>query len=768
MFQEEDKIVKCEIELDRIFFPKNVYRVESGNFAIFLARVIKIHENAEYISDKKFIKLKGNVCNLETYVTYNVTCKVCEPHPIFGETFEIMFIKRQVDLTSKSKQMDFLGAIINPNIVTKLFEKYEDVVSLLETKNIKELTSINGIGRATAMRIIQEYEDSKDYSMIYTELNDLTLTPVFLKKLLDFYKSPSTVVDIIRNNPYRLIEVSGIGFNKADEVAQKIGIVGNDSRRVRAFIIYVLSEAGEIGKSFLHYSELVSNIYETIGFVEQDILNNVADDLIKSKQIFVSEDGQYIGLYRYYKLEMNIYHELLRLNNAQRVEEFELGDWEHKVTILEEEQGFVFTQEQKDTIQLAVDPDINILVITGSGGTGKTALANAFSAVYNNYYIDGAALSGKAAVRIKEATGIDAKTIHRLLGYQFGKFTYCEEMPLELDVLIIDESTMINGDIFLAILKALKNGTKLILLGDFQQLSPIGNCQVFTDILNGDGVIKISKLTQLHRQAQRSGIIPTSIKIINQEQIFQSNFEGNMILGELEDMELDIFKDDIDLSDKVVEHFIKHYQISNNVIETQVVAPMRTRGSLSTYNLNTKIQQLINPVSADDRYIEVMIKEDKKNKKDKEDKEHKIYKIKLGDKVINTKNNYKAIDIEGNTTPVFNGNMGIVIELDYNTAVVDFIGIGQIVLDNEGVKNLELAYACTVHKLQGSGFDRVIFCLDSSAFMLLNAELVYTGLTRAKKYCVLVGRNSAIRTAINKREVKLKQTYLKYLLQSIN
>jgi exodeoxyribonuclease V alpha subunit len=198
---------------------------------------------------------------------------------------------------------------------------------------------------------------------------------------------------------------------------------------------------------------------------------------------------------------------------------------------------------------------------------------------------------------------------------------------------------------------------------------------------------------------------------------------------------------------------LKHYERTGDLIETQVLSPMRVRGDLSTYNLNNKIQSIINPVSESDIYIEVKVDRDK------------VYKIKLGDKVINTKNNYKAVNIYGEITPIFNGNMGIVKEIDNGTCVVDFVGIGEIVLDRKGVKKLELSYACTIHKSQGSGFHTAIVAIESSAYVLLNAEMLYTGITRAKKYCVLVGQNSAIRTAINKREIKRKQTYLGNFLQ---
>lgn len=750
---EETELVKCEIELDRIFFPKGVFSVNSGEFAIFSANVVKEIENCEQLESnwgRKTIKLKGNVCTLETYVTYKVTCRLVDRHEKYGDTYEILFISRAVDLSDKSKQISFLECIINPNIVYKLFEKYDDIIPLLENKDIKSLTSIKGIGHATAMRIIQEYEESKDHSEIYTELSTLTLTPNMIKKLLDYYKSPTKVVDVIKKNPYDLVEVNGIGFKKADEIANAMGITGSDKRRVKAVILHILGENGEKGKSFLHYSELMDAIFHQIGFIDDVVMQSVARELMEDGILNLSNDNQFIGLKYYYDLELNIYKELMRLLKANSHVQID-SSWKVMLKDIQIEQGFNFTDEQLMTIELALRE--NILVVTGNGGVGKTATMNGVVKVLKDYVIKAVALSGKASVRITEATGLNASTIHKLLGFMNGQFIHNAKFPIDTDVVFIDESTMVNGSIFLSLLQAIPSGAKLIMLGDHRQLTPIGNCQVFNDILETDKIPKI-ELTKIHRQAEASGIIPTSIKIANQEQLFKSNFEGNLILGELQDMEIDIYKEDDIPSDRVVSHFLKQIEKTNNIMETQIISPMRLRGDLSTYNLNIKIQEIINPVREEDMFFKIKLNKDL------------FYRLKVGDKVINTRNNYDTLDIYGEEASIFNGNIGIITEMDYNSCVVDFIGIGKVILNREAMLNLELGYAITIHKVQGSGFDTVIVAIESSAYVLLNAELLYTGITRAKKYCVLVGQNKAIRTCINKREIKHKQTYLKYFLSN--
>ena len=214
------------------------------------------------------------------------------------------------------------------------------------------------------------------------------------------------------------------------------------------------------------------------------------------------------------------------------------------------------------------------------------------------------------------------------------------------------------------------------------------------------------------------------------------------------------------MSDDIIKHFQIELQKTIDIMEVQIVVPMRLKGELSCYNLNTKIQPIFNPPFGqdNDNYIEIPLS--------KKNEDYKCYKIRIGDKVINTKNNYRCVNSNGQNTPVFNGNIGIVKSIENRCCIVDFVGLGEIVLSNKEVKSLELAYAISIHKSQGSGFNSAIVGLDGSSYILNNAELLYTALTRAKKYCVLVGKNSAIRSAISKKEIKTKQTFLKDMLET--
>ena len=768
---EEEKILKIECTLDRIFYPKYAKKVDSGEFAIFSAIVTKRLENCD--EDLYSIKLKGNTCTLEYGTTYKVFCKLSESHEIYGDTYELVYISKCIDISSKDKQKEFLKNVLNENLVDKLFDEYNDVIKLLEERDVKSLMKIKGIGNQVALKMIDEYEESKDYSSIYMELGQLGLTHTFIKKLVDFYHSPDTVIDVVRNNPYDLVRVDGVGFKKADEVACKVGIGQYDIRRIKGFLLHHLNEQGEAGKSYLNYQELMKALYDTLGFVPEEVVNATAKQMIDNEDVVVLENGTKIALKRFYDLEKNIMNELLRLqigrikvieSDSNEFESelhkdyipksFNIGNWETIIQRVEEKQGFTFTDEQKAAIKLSLDN--HVMALTGLAGAGKTSTANGICSLYDNYNILACALSGKASVRITEATGLPASTIHRALGYQNGQFMFNKDNKLAVDIVLIDEATMINGTLFLSLLEAIPTGAKVIIMGDVQQLTPIGNCQVFADILDSN-VLPVVKLTKPHRQALMSGIIPTSIKVANQEQIFGNSFEGNEILGELKDMELDITSSKESMSDTIINHFQTEMAKYNDIMEVQVCVPMRLKGELSCYNLNTKIQNIYNPKFNDSKEIEILL--------EKKNEDTKRYLIRVGDKVLNTKNNYKCTNVEGDTTPVFNGNIGIVKEIEDNGyCTIDFVGIGEVVFSKTDSKNLELAYACTVHKMQGSGFTSTIVGMDTGSFIMNNSELLYTAITRAKKYCVLVGNNYAISKAIQTKEVKTKQTFLRDML----
>ncbi|MBS4893716.1 MAG: AAA family ATPase [Veillonella parvula] len=746
----EEKIIKFDGSLNRVFFPKGKVSVSSGEFAIFSMNKVRDIEGCNI----DYVKLKGIVPSLKQDVLYTITAKLAEQNSTYGDTYEVIFMNRRVDLSDKEKQKEFLKTIVSPTIVERLFDKYENVIDILETKNVEKLVEIKGVKTKTALKIIKIYDESKDYSVIFNELCGLNLTQKMIKRLVDHYKSAETVKDIIKKEPYRLIEIDGIAFKTADEIAKKVGMSKTSPKRIEACLIDVFKTEGEMGKSYLIKNDLLNNVSSTLS-IEKELTEEVLNNLIEKRRVYTNKTGRFVGLMKYYNLEKRIYEELIRLINAES--KVVANDWNKRVKLAEEKQGFKFNEDQMDAIKISTET--NVFALTGISGAGKSAATKGICEVFKNYSIVGGALSGIAGMRLKEATELEnAGTIHRMLGYQ-GEFTYTKNNPLDADVVIIDESTMVNLTIFLSVLEAIPDGAKVILLGDCEQIPPIGSGQVYADILQS-GVIPSIKLLKPNRQSAKSGILEVARNVIVQNQLFKTTFEGVLIYGELEDMVVKVYKEK-DISKHVIDSFMELYKSGEDIMDIQIISPMKQRGECCTYNLNSQIQKLLNPVNI--QSDEFIINEiDKKN--------GKIYYMKVGDKVINKKNNYSAKLLEdGQITAVFNGSVGIIKEIDIKEeiCVIDFVGIGEVIIEKGNWSDIELAYASTAHSTQGMTVKNAITVLESAAYMLLNSNLLYTAITRAKKKSILIGQNGAIRKAISNKESNNKLTYLDKFLRKV-
>ena len=300
-----EKVLKMEVSLGKIFFPKRATSVQTGEYAIFVANVQKLLEDTEY--DDYDIKLKGIVPLLEYGATYKVHCVLSEHNEKYGDTYEIIFISRIANLDNKDSQRLFLEHIIPENTVDELFKKYDDVISLLENKDVKALCQVKGIKTKTAYKLISRYEDTKDYSKMYVELGQLGLSPTFIKSLVEHYKSPEVAIQTVRDDPYSLVEMDGIGFKKADEVAQLVGVEQFDVRRVKGFLLHHLKTQAEAGQSYLWYQQLMEALGNNLGFVPEGIITEAAKQLLSDGKIISSTDGMKISLSAYFNLEKNVW-----------------------------------------------------------------------------------------------------------------------------------------------------------------------------------------------------------------------------------------------------------------------------------------------------------------------------------------------------------------------------------------------------------------------------------------------------------------------------
>ncbi len=750
---DEEKQIKCTVKVNRI----RHYRDNWGILAVSL--VDSIYGTIK--TDKyDCIIVKGVMAEPNYQDTYTVVAKEVVDEK-WGLQYDLIYMGVLSDMSNEDSQKTFLSKILTPLQIENMYQTLENPIAILENGDVKSLTRVKGIGVRTAVALIERYKEHVDYSVAYVELDKYGLTPNAIRKIVDIYQSPEVAIQKIKNNPYILAdEIEGIGWKKADSIALSTGMHPHASQRVKAYIAYFLEQNAQDGHSYISPSLLMDGIISSIGEeIEDDHLRSIIYEM--QDELWWNEDKTQIGLKKYYDLEYKIASELLRILSGEN--EFQYNGWQEKVKEVEEKQGWEFTKQQIEGIKTALENQL--VVITGLGGTGKTSVVAGMLKVLGNYSFSQCALSGRAAARMTEATGEQGKTIHRLLGYKPPHFTFNKDNQLHDDIIIVDEISMIGGYLFYQLLQAIKNGTKVILIGDIGQLESIGILNVASDIINSN-IIPVVNLTEIHRQAQKSAIITDSIKVRNGFQIFNNDFNGNIIHGELQDLELDIYINKAHTAKKVIEKFKENLPKVNNIFDIQVILPMKTKGDSCTFKINQALQEIYNPYNPSLNELELSFAKDMK------------FKLRIGDKVINTRNNYETI-LKSNrddedyyeeedipTTPIFNGDMGIVKEISGYDIVVNFNRVGEIIVPKNHWKYIELGYACTGHKYQGSESKVVIIGLDYNSFLMLTKEWVYTAITRAKEYCVLCAENKALRYAISHNSVSVKKTHLKYILQN--
>lgn len=394
-----------------------------------------------------------------------------------------------------------------------------------------------------------------------------------------------------------------------------------------------------------------------------------------------------------------------------------------------------------------------------TGNCGKSSLVSGILSVLGDYDYAQCSLSGKAAARLKEVTGKDGSTIHRLLKYNpINGFRYNEKNPLPYDIIIVDEISLIGGEIFLPLLRAMKNGTKLYVLGDMGQLESIGCMNLAADLYYSK-TIPTKELTQIHRQAQKSGIITSSHQVREEEQLFDSSFEGELVLGELKDMYFDIVPKE-DIVEEVIKYFEQYYYglAEQEIMNIQLISPVKERGSSCVAVLNKRIQNIVNPQTVIKK-PELFISQGE---------EDKGFILRQGDKVLCTQNLYEIDTTKaGQTTDVFNGWTGIITDIEDNRATIYFpLADEEVVMKEKELKNsIILGYAITCHKMQGASAKIIIGVIDfSTPPKMLTKELLYTMITRAEKIAIIVGQNRAIAKAINTSGISDKKTFLQELL----
>lgn len=619
----------------------------------------------------------------------------------------------------------------------------------------------------TAVAWIDKFKTYMPLSNAMKELSEYGLTEALLRRIVNHYKSSDIAVEIIQNKPYKLIEVNGVGWHKCDEIAMKGGLKPDSPERIGTYILYYLQERANEGYSYIPADAnteiengIVSKTQKPINFIDTMIEffgDDISDEALKggldyvNDQLWFSDDRKFVGLKRIYDLEMSVAENLIRIRDGEN--DFKYSNWKDIIKQKEIDQGWEYNEQQLEGIKAVLENQV--VVITGKAGTGKSSIVDAMIAVLQGYSYAQTALSGRAAARMAEITHEEGYTIHRLLGFpkgdrDHGGFVFHEDNKLPRDIIILDEVSMVDGELFNRLVKAIKTGSKLIMLGDTGQLECIGCMNIAADLIASKEIVSI-ELSQIHRQAANSGIITESIKARKGIQLIEKDWIGTEVRGKLNDLVLDCFSDKSNTFYKVMQHASSELEDGTDIMDLMVIAPSYKNES-GVDNLNAALQSLYNPDSSEKKEVFVQ-------------KSSKAWILREGDKIINVQNDYYAKNKF--TAGIFNGNIGVVknIDIDANTIAVDFQDIpGIMILPKKNWKDLELGYAITCHKAQGSQCKKVIVGLDFGSFIQLSREWVYTAMTRAIDKCYMVAQNNALRYAVSKNSISVKRTHLVNLL----
>ena len=673
-------------------------------------------------------------------------------HPVYGKQFQIAsYVEKMPEDALAMERYLGSGAIkgIGAALAARIVRRFGDDTMRIVEEEPERLAEIKGISEKKAMEIAEQMTEKADMrrAMIFLQKYGISLN--LGAKI--YQKYGQAVYGVLQENPYRLAEdISGVGFRIADEIASRIGIHTDSDYRIRSGMLYTLLQASGEGHIYLPKEELFSRASGLLGvdpsYMEKHLMDMVVDRKLILKE---TEDGAVVYPTRYYYLELNSARMLCELNILCPEDEEMM---EKRINRIEKETGPRLDEMQKQAVAAAASH--GLFILTGGPGTGKTTTINAIIRYFEE---EGAELrlaapTGRAAKRMTEATGYEAQTIHRLLELngmpeeeQEGRAVHFDrnsENPLEADVIIIDEMSMVDIALMHSLLLAVTAGTRLILVGDENQLPSVGPGNVLRDIIRSC-CFPVVELKKIFRQASESDIVVNAHKINRGEQVTINNKSRDFFF--LKRYDADII---IRVVIALIQEKLPRY-VDAKPYEIQVLTPMR-KGLLGVERLNQILQRYLNPP-------------DEKKK----EKEIGQRLFREGDKVMQVKNNYQLeweilgrykIPVDKGVG-VFNGDTGIMTEINEfaETATVEFEDGRQAEYSFKQLEELELAYAVTIHKSQGSEYPAVILPILSGPRMLMNRNLLYTAVTRARKCVTVVGSETTFAEMI--RNEKQQQRY---------
>ncbi len=670
-------------------------------------------------------------------------------HSSYGEQFAFSEYEEMLPKTSEGI-IDFLasGVIkgIGPSMARAIVDYFgEETLNIIESSP-QRLTEVSGIGVKKAATIAETFAMQKEFAEVSLFFQSFGISTSYAMKLYRQYGADT--LRLVKENPYQMIaDIRGIGFKKADAIAEKIGIKRDDQFRIESGIKYMLGAYVSEGHTFAEKQELLENTAELLELTREDV-ENVLFNMTFGGEVQVEqlENRDVVYLIPYYAAERNVCRKLSAISTANP----KMLDVDLMSTIadLEATKGIELSENQRCAVEAAVAN--SLCVITGGPGTGKTTIINAIIQGLNQggQKVAIAAPTGRAAKRITETSGFFAQTIHRLLEYAYSeddenlRFGRNAENPLDYDAVIVDEASMIDLLLMNGLVNAIKPGTRLILVGDADQLSSVGAGNVLRDIIESEYIYCV-KLTEIFRQAQESLIVVNAHKINKGEYPEYNDKDGDFFLMR-SDKEAAI----LETIKELVAHRLPAYYKEVEAKNIQVLTPIRRR-ILGAQNLNIELQAVLNPPCPERREKKIG---------------DRIFRE--GDKVMQIRNNYgigwRSIRDMQEGEGVFNGDMGevILVDTEMNQITVAFDGERYVTYDYTNFDELELAYAVTVHKSQGSEFQIVVMPISWFPPMLATRNLLYTAVTRGKQIVVLVGSEEKLRAMVDNNRITSRNSGL--------
>lgn len=683
-------------------------------------------------------------------------------HQTYGEQFQVHSyeIKEPEDIIAIEKYLGS-GAIkgIGEVLARRIIAKFKNNTLSIMEKESERLAEVKGISERMARDIGRQFYEKRELREAIMFLSQYDISNTYAVKIYNTY-GPKKYKDVVKENPYQIAEdIPGIGFKTADAIASKVGILSDSDYRVQAGILYVLQRANTEGHVYLPKEILLKKTANILSIDLENIEYSFNSLLILKKVIIHEEDGEeqvYLALYYY--IEQNVAEMLTTLNISYSLPTDKV---EERISLIEGNLDIDYDESQKQAITESAQN--GVFVLTGGPGTGKTTTINGIIRFFESEDMDVllAAPTGRAAKRMEETTGHDAKTIHRLLeinrisdGIEGERLVFDrnEQNPLECDVLIIDEMSMVDINILHALLKAITIGTRLILVGDVNQLPSVGPGNVLKDIINSNR-FPVLMLNKVYRQSYESDIIQNAHKINAGEQIKMDNKSKDFFMLRRDNVNV-ILKNMVTLvKDKIPKY------IGGTPFDVQVLTPMK-KGELGVVRLNQVLQANLNP-----------------NNSNKREVQYHNQLFREGDKVMQIRNNYQInweIQSSHGTmiekgTGIFNGDMGIIKQInEFAQIVMVEFDDGKIVeYPYNQLDELALAYAITIHKSQGSEYLAVIMPLLSGPQLLLNRNLLYTAVTRARNCVIILGKEETVQEMIDNVSEQRRYTGLSKRINEI-